>query len=304
MSDSLLLDGLDPFADALREATGQTEPANGLGMRCLAKISSELVDSPHGPVSQPGRMRAQAPLVPRPTGVTGFEPYVRRAPGAARVALATGAAGPLGGDRYELEITVGAGSTLSLREVSATLVLPGVHGDLSVMSVSVRVEAGGTLIWTPEPIIAADGCFHINDVDISLAEDARLYFREEILLGRHRESPGNLSSRLRVRRAGRPVVMQRFDLGPQIPVHTSPAVIGGNRGVGSVTICEPAGAPEITQKFPRYQTSVLPIDSTCVQITALADDGFEVRKNLDAALATLGEPWGTEDAASWQAVPR
>jgi urease accessory protein len=285
------------------------EASTASGMTCRAAVASEL-DSANGTHSAAdgtarsriSNLRRQAPLVPRPTGASGFEPFVDGDPNAARVALTTAAAGPLGGDHYVFDVRVGAGSTLVIREVSATLVLPGAHGDPSLMHCRVTVESGGTLIWVPEPVIAGQGCHHTHRVDIDLADDARLFFREELVLGRHREGPGNLSSRLNVRRGGRPLTIQRFDLGPASIGYDSPAVAGRARGVGSVVIVEPNGSLPQATEITDPRSALLPIDEACVQINALGDDALALRKRLDAQLAELGEPWGRE--TGWSAVPR
>ncbi|WP_152345785.1 urease accessory protein UreD [Brevibacterium sp. CFH 10365] len=289
---------------SLPETWALNPQGSASGMTCRASIATTTDGTgPNGRTrSRIDGLRRQAPLVPRPTGASGFEPFVDGDPDIARVALTTAAAGPLGGDNYIFDVHVGAGSTLLLREVSATLVLPGAHGDPSLMHCRVTVESGGTLIWVPEPVIAAQGCHHTHRVDIDLAEDARLFFREELLLGRHGEDPGNLSSRLNVRRGGRPLSIQRFDLGPAGKGFDTPSVVGGSLGVGSVVIVEPDGGLPTTTVIADPRSALLPIDETCVQVNSLGDDGLALRRRLDAALTELGEPWGRE--TGWSAVPR
>ncbi|AMT92824.1 hypothetical protein A2T55_02625 [Brevibacterium linens] len=292
------------FDSSLPETWALNPKGSASGMTCRASVATTTDGTgPDGRIrSRIDGLRRQAPLVPRPTGASGFEPFVDGDPDVARVALTTAAAGPLGGDHYVFDVHVGAGSTLLLREVSATLVLPGAHGDPSLMHNRVTVEPGGTLIWVPEPVIAAQGCHHTHRVDIDLAEDARLFFREELLLGRHGEEPGNLSSRLNVRRGGRPLSIQRFDLGPAGKGFDTPSVVGGALGVGSVVIVEPDGGLPTATVIADPKSALLPIDETCVQINSLGDDGLALRQRLDAALAELGEPWGRE--TGWSAVPR
>lgn len=276
--------------------------AGSTSMRCHAVIDTEYV--PGRDESRIARLRKQAPLVPRSTQPTGFEPYVRRGVGPARVALATGAAGPLGGDEYLLEINVGVGSTLVLREVSATLVLPGPHALPSLMRCRVNVAAGASLVWIPEPIIAARGCDHTQHVEIELAADARLFYREELVLGRHGEAPGNLSSFISVRREGSPLSIQQFDLGPRHPGWRSAAVAGGKSAIGSVVIVEPNGAPGPRRRLVDELTLLAHVEERTTQITALADDSLTLRGRLDAALAEIGQPWGDPKSQVWSAVPR
>lgn len=270
-------------------------------MTCRASVATELKE-PGQPGTRISGLRAQAPLVPRPTGASGHEPFIDRDPDAARIALTSGAAGPLGGDHYRFDVDVGDGSSLLIREVSATLVLPGVHGHPSLLETHAHVGEAATLVWIPEPVIAAKGCRHTHRVDIDLADDARLFYREELVLGRHGEDPGDLSSALTVRRGGAGLSIQRFDLGPNSPGFNSPAVAGPGLGVGSIVIVDPEGGLPSETVVIDPQTAILPVDDTCVQITAVGADALALRKRLDAALAHIGEPWGREQ--TWSAVPR
>lgn len=279
-------------------------PQVGAGrMLCRAAIGTRADLTSRGLVTRVTHLRAQAPLVPRLTGATGFEPYVRRDPLAARVALSTGAAGPVGGDHYELEVHVGSRSTLLLREVSATLALPGPHTEASSVHVRVRVEQGGTLIWMPQPIIAAARCRHEHHVHIDLATDARLFIREELVLGRLHEDPGSLRTHLEVRYEHRPLLVQDLHLGPDAPGYDSAAVLGRHKGVGTALIVEPEGH-RMQRGMADSTTALMPLDSTALQISTLAVDALTLRRQLDNALARCGDPWGTPDAGRWSAVPR
>ena len=94
------------------------------------------------------------------------------------------------------------------------LILPGAAGDKSRMSIKVTVEEGATFVWWAEPIIAAHRCNHCHDVRIALAADARMILREEMLLGRHGETPGDFTNRLRITRDGAALYDQSLSFGP------------------------------------------------------------------------------------------
>ncbi len=249
------------------------------------------------------RLRADTPLSPRPTIPSGEEPYLRGGD-AVRVRLSASAAGPVGGDTYLLDIHVGAGSTLLLKDVGATLVLPGPHGELSRWITRVQVEEGGTFLWIPEPVIAAHGCRHEHVIRADLAAGARLMFREELVLGRHREEPGTLSTRLDVRRAGAPAVVQRVALGPEAAGSRSQSVLGAHRAVGNVVVVDPDGAPGPAAATPDALSAVMRQDEATVQITALAPDAPGLRRRLDHAMDLLGAPWSSPVPRTWSAVPR
>lgn len=258
-------------------------------MSARAVLSSEL--GPKGS-SRIGTLRSDGPLVLRKSNPKGPEPLAHRRPDVARVALAAGTAGPLGGDDYALDVLVGAGSTLVLQEVSAMLVLPGLGGAGSHMAISVTVEAGATFIWLAEPIIAAHRCNHRHDVRIALAPDARMLLREEMLLGRHGEAAGDFASRLRVTRGGAALYDQQIDFGPASDGWGGAAVLGKNRAVGSVIAVDPDWTDAEPAALP-YDTNaaLTPLAGPGVAIGAVAPDSLSLRHLLTRGINELGPPW-------------
>jgi urease accessory protein len=254
------------------------------------------------------RLHSEAPLLLRPTHPVDAEPVpcwrlAGQAP--ARVSLVAGAGGPVGGDDLNLHIDVGPGATLILRAVAATLVLPGPHGRRSCTRVTARVGSGGTLVWLPGPTIAARGCDHFATTRISLAPDARLLVREELVLGRTGELPGTIRQRLRVTLAGLPLHDQELHVGPLAPGWTGPAVTGGRRAIGSLLLVDPAlGSADCGDPFDvRSEAALLPLSGPGHLVTALADDAHLLRRRLDAGLSAFGShrPAG-QRAETWQAA--
>lgn len=244
------------------------------------------------------RLRSEGPIVLRPTreALPAWADRWRIPPGAAAsVRVAAGAAGPIGGDRWRLDVRVGEGATLLLGSVAATLVLPGVHRDESISEVNISVGAGGTLVWLPGIQIAAQHCRHSTLTRIDLAEGARLYAREEFQLGRHGEPPGDFRQRLRVTSEGSAVYDQEFVVGPDAPGWGSAAVTGGRHALGSIVIVDPdqdalellraAGIP------PCPDTAVLELSENAVLISSLADNSVELRAQLATAFAPYSTQW-------------
>lgn len=277
-------------------ATWRPTASGGARMRARACLATELDhDAPGGGRSRVSVLRSEAPLVLRPTIARQAEPWVRGLGRAARVSLAAGAAGPVGGDELDLTVRVGAGSSLVLTEVSHTLLLPGRDGARSRTRVHVHVGDRATLVWLPEPVIAARGCDHVGDVDVVLEEGARLLLREEALLGRHGEEPGRLRQRIRVTRRGRPLYHQDLLLGT--PTSRAPSVVGHRRAVGSVLVVDPARPPERGRcdACPVLvgggaDSAVLPLAGGGIVVSALADDNGGLRAALEAGLRAAGPP--------------
>lgn len=261
-------------------------------MDARAHLRTELEVRPDGHAhTRIAALRSQAPLDLRPTHPKGPEPWIGRDAGAARVCLTAGAAGPVGGDRLSLTVHIGAASTLILRDVSATLVLPGPRGAESRLEIALRVGADATLVWLPEPIIAARGCRHGGDVRIALDPGARLLAREELLLGRHGEEPGSLCQRIRVRRDGRPLLSQELALGPDAPAFAGPAVTGGHRAIGSLLAVDPAWEQEPPSAIAlEGDAAVMPLAGPAALVSALCPDALRLRRTLDAGLVSLGGP--------------
>jgi urease accessory protein len=266
-------------------------------MRARATLGVQRADAGRSTVSRITSLRSHAPLVLRPTLPKGAEPLVRGAAGVARVSLAAGAAGPLGGDEYSLDVHVARGSTLVLNDVSATLVLPGARGGRSRMRITIRVDDDATLIWMPEPIIAARGCDHVHEVDVELATRARFLMREEVLLGRLREPPGRISQRTSVRRDGRPLYVQRLDLGGDPPAPQDAAVTGGRRCLGTVLAVDPDWSHDRPpDTLLGDEAAVSALSGPAMVITAVADDTRTVRRLLDSGLRSLGDRWSPAGA--------
>ena len=259
-------------------------------MIARAALGSELGQD--GRTSRVRTLRSDGPLVLRPCNPKGPEPLTHRRHDVARVALAAGTAGPLGGDSYALDVHVGVGSTLVLTEVSAMLVLPGARGGPSRMSVSVRVDEGATFVWWPEPIIAAHRCDHRHQVHIALAMGARMILREEVLLGRHGEAPGDFASRLRITHGGAALYDQQLNLGPSADGADGAAVLGRAGAVGSIIAVDPAWAETPPTALPFHRDAALtPLAGPGAAIGAVAPDSLALRRLLTRGLGELGPPW-------------
>lgn len=287
----------DVVAPATRSAAtpsgGSGDPRRDrpTGIRAHACVATTLRAAPSGKArTVVSTLRSAPPLALRLTMAKGPEPWVASTADLARVCLAAGAAGPIGGDELSLDVDVGAGSCLVLAEVSPTLALPGPHGKRSHTRTRIRVAAGGTLIWLPEPIIAVRGCDHLNHVHAELEEGARLLIREETLLGRHGEQPGVVRHSVQVRLGSGPLYRQDLDLGT--PGAQTPPVLGSHRAAGSVLVVDPDWTNHRLEarRLPG-DAALLPLAGPAALITALSGDSLALRRQLEAGLAALGPPW-------------
>lgn len=231
-------------------------------------------------------LAGEAPLLLRRT--RGAEAPARPSP-AARVHLVGGAAGPLGGDELRCAVDLGPGARVEVYSVAASIALPGPKGRESSLEIQASVSAGGELAWRPEPMIAARGARHRTVTRIELAEDARLLWRDALVLGRDGEDPGSVATRLRVTRGGRTLLDHEIALGPRHPGSLGPAVSGGHRAVGAVLVVDPdwsGGAPAGLLAAEPLDGSggafaVTPLSGPAVLITAAAPDGLVLNRLLE-----------------------
>lgn len=246
-----------------------------------------------------GRLHAAARVVAglEPGGATRLEvlrssPPLALRPAAGSLWMVGTAAGPLPGDRLALHVTVGEGASLTLRSTAATVVLGGHGGGHSEQRVDIEVAAGGELRWLPEPTIATAGCHHRAATSVRLAGGARLVWRDELVLGRHGEGPGRMASRIEVEADGVPLVRQELRVGAGAPAWHGAAVTGGAGAVGMVVVIEPGdrGTPPLARAAPGPdgpEVAVMPLAGGGTLVSALARGAPELRRHLDAGLATL-----------------
>ncbi|MDX3185678.1 urease accessory protein UreD [Streptomyces sp. ME02-7008A-1] len=211
--------------------------------------------------------------------------------GYARVTVVGAMSAPLGGDRLAVEVRAEDGARLTVDAAAATVALPGAGPDAGPASYTVRLSAGegAELRWLPEQLVSARGSALDMTTRADLAPTARLVLREEQVLGRHGETTGRLSTRLTVRRAGRPLLDQHLAYGPGAPGGWDGAVVlGGHRAVGQLLLVDPAfdhGLP--APRLLGTTAALTPLAGPAVLVTALAPDARLLRAVLDEALEGL-----------------
>lgn len=222
----------------------------------------------------------------------GSTPPLRLMPTPDGIFIVGAAAGPLNGDRIALEIELAPGTVLNIRSAAASMAWPGTSPVASQFSIKAKLGPGARLNWLPEPIVPIAGSLHRVVAEIDLAPGAALAWREEIMLGRHNERSGELSSRIEITRAQRPLLRQEVVVGAS--AHDSPAVLAGHQATGSLTLF----APELRQldadfsaqvAAPDGEMAVLELESGGRQIVASAAGATRLRKLLDAGSAAIDE---------------
>ncbi|MDT0399180.1 MULTISPECIES: urease accessory protein UreD [Streptomyces] len=215
----------------------------------------------------------------------------------ARVCVLGAMSAPLGGDRLALDINAGARTRLEVTTAAATIALRGSTTDPATYDVRLTAGEDASLHWLPRPLISTRGSTLHQTYRVELAATSHLLLREEQLLGRTAEPSGHLSTRLTVRRAGRPLLDQHTVYGAPAPAWDGPAVLGGHRATGQLLLVTPEPlplpAPVLLGDPERGHCVLAPLaDDAALLATAVAPTPALLRVLLDTALAHV------RDAAS------
>jgi urease accessory protein len=155
-----------------------------------------------------------------------------------RVALVPVQAGPLNGDHDRIRLHVGAGCTLVLVPIAATLALPGI----SRLDLHATVE--GALQLDEPPLIVAEGADVTRRTRIELARNAVATVKDIVVLGRAGEGPGRLDSELRATIDGTPLLHDALRIEPAAS-DAYVALPPGHRVVGTACLLGAPGEPPL-----------------------------------------------------------
>lgn len=182
-------------------------------------------------------LRSEPPtrLIPRRSAVPSRD-------GGVTVRTVASAAGPLGGDHLRLRVRVGAGAHLRLIGTGATLALPGPHGEPSTSTVHLRIDPGGRLEYLPDETIVCAGADHHTELRADIAAGGEFRQREILILGRHAEPPGRLTTGTHLTRAGRPLLRQTLDLTDR-RLLASPGYLVGNKVLATEIVVDDRTPP-------------------------------------------------------------
>ncbi len=152
----------------------------------------------------------------------------------ARVALVATTALLLGGDRVELDVSVGPGGWLDVVETAGTVAYEAQEVP-SGWTVRARVAAGARLTWSGEPFVIAEGADVHRVTTVDLDDGAAACLRETLVLGRAGENGGALLATTRVRLGGSELLVEDLDL-PDATARRTAGVLGPHRVLDAVLL--------------------------------------------------------------------
>jgi len=133
---------------------------------------------------------------------------------------------------------------------------------------------------------------------IELESDSRLWWRDELILGRCSETPGSWSSYLHVDRAGRPLLRHHLVVGGATPGATGPAVVGKWRCVASVVAVGEAPGTRVLRCADGYAAALPLAGDNATLVNAASDDHPALRRLLADVVASPQDAVSPQDACS------
>jgi urease accessory protein len=249
--------------------------------RATGRIALQAVA--HGAVTRRGRVHEDGSLRVR----------FPNAEGALEAVIVNTGGGMTGGDRFSIDMTVGAGARLVAGTAAAEKIYRSTGSDAE-MDVTLDVHAGGHLAWLPQETILFDHARLNRRIEIDLAADASLIMVEAVVFGRaamgEAMNEGLFADRWRLRRDDKLVFADSARLDGAIAGRLSHrAIAAGGIAIASVLI---APGDETTTAAVRALDYAGEVGISAWNGIALARlvarDGATLRRDLIAVLAVLG----------------
>ncbi len=203
------------------------------------------------------------------------------------------AGGIAGGDRHTLEMTAGAGASLTVTTAAAEKVYRALEPGAEI-TVQLSAAANARLSWLPQETILFDRARLTRSIDVELDDHATLLMAEAVVFGRtamgEAMTEGAFSDCWRVRRGGRLIFAETVRLDGAIASRLAePAVAGG--GVAIATVLAVPGDEAAVERV-RAQTFCGEVGASAWNGLAVArlcaKDGSGLRRDLSAVAGALG----------------
>src|SRR6202034_3809341 len=203
--------------------------------------------------------------------------------------------GMTGGDRFDLDINVGAGADVSVTTAAAEKIYRSL-GPNTVLDFKLTVGPGGRLAWLPQETILFDRARLRRKIDVDLAPDASLLLAEATIFGRSAMGEtvlsGSFFDRWRVRVGGSLVFADAIRLDGAIAQSLAvPAAAAGGAALASVL--KVPGTEECVAAVRAFQQDFAgEVGASAwnglVAVRCVAADGAVLRHDLAKVLAALG----------------
>jgi urease accessory protein len=205
------------------------------------------------------------------------------------------AGGMTGGDRFDVDITVGAGARLSVTTAAAEKIYRSLGPDTDI-NVKLGVGSGGALAWLPQETILFDQVRLERTIEVDLARDAGLVLAESVIFGRsamgEAVAQGRFFDRWRVRVGGALVFAESLLLDGAVAQKLARrAIAGGSVAIASVLkIPGDDGGVAAVRALDKDFVGEVGVSAWNGLALArlVAPDGAALRRDLIGVLAALG----------------
>jgi urease accessory protein len=202
--------------------------------------------------------------------------------------------GMTGGDRFDIDIKVGAGARLSVTTAAAEKIYRSLGPDTDI-DVKFDVGSGGALAWLPQETILFDQARLRRSIDVALARDAKLLLAEAAVFGRSAMGEavvrGHFFDRWRLRVGGALAFAETLRLDGDIAQRLAQRAIAG-AGVAVASVVKYPGNDADAAAVRGMQDSFtgevgISAWNGLVVARLVATDGAALRRDLVAVLTAL-----------------
>ncbi|MEO0357572.1 MAG: urease accessory protein UreD [Pseudomonadota bacterium] len=218
------------------------------------------------------------------------------------VTLINTSGGVTGGDVLDADVTVGAGSNLTLTTQAAERAYDALSGAAQVTS-RIDVQAGAKIQWLPQELILCNGCSLNRSLTVDMDADAEALIVEPVIFGRlamgETLTRGMFRDHISITQAGRMIYLDQVKLQGRITDTLQHAVVAGGCGaMCSLIYVSPRAAGEIAplRDIMPGTGGVTMLGETVLVMRLVAADSFILRQTLLPILDRLThnqlpKPW-------------
>lgn len=255
------------------------------GNRAVGRIAFTVAAAPGG--SRRGRVHEAGSLRVRfPNG---------QSQAALDAVIVNTAGGMTGGDRFTIDIQVGAGATLTVTTAAAEKIYRSLGPDTEI-AIKLDVAPGGTLKWLPQETIVFDGVRLRRAIDVDLARDTNLLLAEACVFGRSAMgevvTDGSIFDRWRVRAGGAFVLAETLRLDDKIAQRLAQRATAAESVAVASVIKIPGSDDDAAAVRTLQEQFVGEVGVSAWNGLAMARlvaaDGAALRRDLVAVLTALG----------------
>lgn len=217
--------------------------------------------------------------------------------------LVNTAGGITGGDQFIVSASAEPDTELTLTTQAAERAYRAQPGKPGRIRNRLKIAARARLSWLPQETILYNGCALDRNLHVDLAPTGQLLLCETLIFGRiamgETLTQATLKDRIEITRAGKVIYLDQIKLDGDIAAHMARPMTGGGAGaMASVIYIAPDAEAQLTPVRallgPKSGASLIGQD--LLFIRALAEDSFELRRNLIPILqrlhgASLPRPW-------------